>query len=284
MSLVENNTNQTTIKRNVCCQGIDISGKGWVTMTLEPAKENSGIIFVRDDLPGCPQVQCNVDNCLVESRWTSLQNDDVRVDHTEHILAALAGLGIDNLIVHINNPSIPVVDGYSCKDFVQQILSVGIKELGAPKKYFEVKNPCLIVDQFYIQGQRYEKFIAAFPSDKLELTYILDYPDGSLPAQMVRCLIGPEVFINQLADARSYITANEYQHVAELIGKGMESVLVFSAGKLAGLRWPNEPARHKLVDLLGDLSTVGYPLKGRFISFRGGHQLNIKMIKKLTND
>ncbi|MEG6616324.1 UDP-3-O-acyl-N-acetylglucosamine deacetylase [Peptococcaceae bacterium 1198_IL3148] len=275
---------QTTINRSVCCQGIDITGKAIVNMQLAPAEINSGIVFVRNDLPGNPQVRCNANNCLVESRWTSLQENGVRVDHTEHILATIAGLGIDNIIIRLDNPSIPVVDGYSCKDFTEKILSAGIKELSAPKKYFQVKSPCLIVDQFYSGGQRYEKFIAALPADNLELIYILEYPDGSLPGQMAQYSIVPEVFINQLADARSYITAGEYQQVAKLIGKGMDSVLVFSPGKLVGLRWPNEPARHKLVDLLGDLSTVGCPLKGKFIAFRSGHQLNNQLIKKITKN
>lgn len=273
---------QTTIQKSIRCEGIDITGKTKAVITMEPAESNTGIVFIREDLPGNPCVQCKSNNSLVESRWTSLEQYSVRVEHTEHILAAIRGMGIDNIVVRMQGPSIPVVDGYSCNDFVQAILDAGLYSQQQPRKYLEVKTPCLVKDEFYYNNKRFDKYIAALPAKHLELTYILDYPDGSLPPQIANYIITPKIFVSQLAKARSYITTEEYQQVAGLIGKGMESVVVFSNGNTEELRWPNEPARHKLVDLLGDLSTVGCSIKGKFIAFRSGHKLNIEMIKKLS--
>lgn len=273
---------QTTIKNTVRCEGIDIFGRGNTAITLLPAPANSGIIFERGDLPGCPQVHCTSEHVLVDSRWTVLEQSGIRVEHTEHLLATLAGLAIDNIIVRMEGPSIPVVDGYSCNDFVARIKEVGIKRLPAKRQYLTVPCPCLVKDEFYIANKRYEKFLLALPADQLELTYVLDYPDNSVATQQACYDITPSSFTNELAGARSYITQQEYQQVAPLIGKGMQSVLVFSPGKRDDLRWSNEPARHKLVDLLGDLTTIGQPLKGRFIGIRSGHRQNIKMVKKLA--
>lgn len=273
---------QTTIKSTVRCGGIDIFGRCNTDITLLPAPANSGIIFERGDLPGRPQVHCTSEQVLVDSRWTALEQNGTRVEHTEHLLAALAGLAIDNIIIRMEGPSIPVVDGYSCADFVAGINQVGIKRLPVKRQYLTVPFPCLVKDEFYIENKRHEKFLLALPADQLELTYVLDYPDKSIPTQQACYCITPKSFTNELASARSYITQQEYQQVAQLIGKGMQSVLVFSPGKRNDLRWSNEPARHKLVDLLGDLNTIGQPLKGRFIGIRSGHRQNINMVKKLA--
>lgn len=273
---------QTTIKNTARCGGIDIFGRDHTAVTFLPAPANSGIIFQRGDLPGNPQVYCSSDHVLVESRWTILEQNGIRVEHTEHLLAALAGLGIDNIIIKLEGPSIPVVDGYSCASFVAAIQQAGLSRLPVKRQYLTVPFPCLVRDEFYFDNKRYEKFLLALPSDQLELTYVLDYPDKSVPAQQACYCITPKLFASELAGARSYITQQEYQQVAQLIGKGMQSVLVFSPGKRGDLRWSNEPARHKLVDLLGDLSTIGRPLKGRFIGIRSGHRQNINMVKKLA--
>lgn len=273
---------QTTVKKSVTVSGININGTCLTKAVFEPAAENSGIVFVRDDLPGSPTVRCSSENAVVDSRWTSLVEQGVRIEHTEHILAAVKGLGITNLIIRLNGSSVPVVDGYSCRDFVTALQNAGILYQQAPRSYLTVKAPVIVADEFYCLGRRYDKYIAALPAENLELIYILDYPDRSLPVQIADFILDPETFRVQLADARSYITQEEYQQVAPLIGQGIDSVLVFSEGRAQGLRWFNEPARHKLVDLLGDLSTVGCDIKGKFIGFRSGHKLNIEMIKILS--
>ncbi len=280
--LHESNELQTTIKRPVTVNGIDIYGTRYVTAVLEPAEENTGIVFVREDLPHSPLVHCSSKNARVSSRWTTLVDRGVRVEHTEHILAAMAGMGISNIIIRLNSPSVPVVDAYSCRDFVTAVVKAGLQRQKALRRCLTVKRPVLLKDCFYHAGKRYDKYLAALPADRLELIYILDYPDGSLPAQAAAYEITQQTFIEQLANARSFITEHEYQQVSRLIGQGMDSVLIFSAGSIQGLRWPNEPCRHKLVDLLGDLSTVGCDIKGRFIGFRSGHKLNVELIKTLS--
>ncbi|WP_051688149.1 UDP-3-O-acyl-N-acetylglucosamine deacetylase [Desulfofalx alkaliphila] len=277
---------QTTLKKPVCCEGIDITGTTWASVTLKPAPPDHGIVFYRDDLPASPPVHCNARNATVDSRWTSLEEKGVRVEHTEHLLAAIGGLGIDNLEVRMNCASIPVVDGYSCSDFVRSILKAGLRKQRGSERCIEIKGRYLLQGQFSYNGKNYDRYLAVLPAKHLELTYILDYPDRSLPTQLAHSIITPEVFTEELANARSFISEREYREVSAMIGKGTESLLVFSArdGGLGSLRWPNEPARHKLVDLLGDLRVAGQRIKGKFIAFRSGHQLNIEMVKEIIKN
>lgn len=275
---------QTTLKSAVECRGIDITGTTRAAIILEPAPEDTGVVFIREDLSGCPRVLCNSTNARVDSRWTSLEEDGIRVEHTEHILASIRGMGLDNVIVRMNCASIPVVDGYSCKDFARSIAQIGLQTQQACRKYIEVRKPVLVKDEFTQGDKNHTRFILALPSENLEVAYVLDYPCGSVQTQMAYYKIVPEIFLKELASARSFITKEEYRQVAPLIGRGVESLLVLSRGAVRGLRWNNEPSRHKLVDLLGDLGTAGYPLKGKFIAFRSGHQLNIELVKTTVDE
>ncbi|CUH95080.1 hypothetical protein P22_1149 [Propionispora sp. 2/2-37] len=272
---------QKTIKRTVCCSGICITGQSESTVTFHPAPPDTGIVFVREDLPGHPEVPCQPEHARVDFRWTSLVKNDIRIEHTEHLLAAIAGLELDNLKICLNSPCIPVVSSFSSRGFVHALLKAEPVLQDMPKKCFCLQEPVFITNSFFHQGRRYDRFLMALPAPQFTLTYLLDYPDKEIPTQLAHFAFdGSFDFASELAPARSYILESEYEAVVKLIGKNMENCLVFSNGPV-NLQWHNEPARHKALDMLGDLYTLGIPLKGHFMGIRTGHKDNNQLCQKL---
>lgn len=272
---------QKTIKQPACCTGISITGQTYTTATFHPAPPDSGIVFIREDLPGKPEVPCRPEYALVDARWTSLASNDIRIEHTEHLLAAIAGLGLDNLKVSLNSPYIPVVSSFSSRDFVQTLLKAEPVLQAAPKRWLSVQETVCIANPFCHQEQRYDRFLLALPAPELILTYLLDYPDKEIPTQSAHFRFDSSLdFAAELATARSYIMESEYETVVNLIGKSIEDCLVLAKGPI-DLQWDNEPARHKALDLLGDLYTLGRPIKGHFIGIRTGHKDNNQLCRQL---
>ncbi|HWR42132.1 UDP-3-O-acyl-N-acetylglucosamine deacetylase [Sporomusa sp.] len=272
---------QKTIKQTACCTGICITGQTDCTVTFHPAPPDTGIVFIREDLPEQPEIPCRPEYARVDARWTSLVNNDIRIDHTEHLLAAIAGLGLDNLKVSLNSAFIPVVSSFSSRDFVQTLLKAELVFQDTPKRCFSIHEPVCIANPFFHQEKRYDRFLLALPAPELTLTYLLDYPDKEIPTQLAHFTFdGSLDFASELATARSYIMESEYEAVVKLIGKNIEDCLVISKGPL-NLQWDNEPARHKVLDLLGDIHTIGRPIKGHFIGIRTGHKDNNQLCQKL---
>lgn len=272
---------QKTIKHPCRCEGINIIGSVNVAITLEPAPADTGIVFIRKDLPGHPEIHCRPENALSDSRWTSLAINDIRIEHTEHLLAAITGLGIDNIRINLDSPYIPVISNFSSLDFVRALLRAEPVFQELPKKDFTIREPHWVCSSFLYEGRHYDSVLLALPAPTFTLTYLLDYPGKQLPAQVAHYTITEaNDFLSELAGARSYIMDFEYIEVVKMIGKSIEDCLVIS-DKPSKLQWNNEPARHKLLDLLGDLSFMGTAIKGHFIGFRTGHKANIELCQKL---
>ncbi|MBM7651250.1 UDP-3-O-acyl-N-acetylglucosamine deacetylase [Neobacillus cucumis] len=276
---------QKSIKNSVQCSGTSITGEIQSTVTFYPSPPDSGVVFVRDDLQGKTEIECVAQYAQTDSRWTSLVKNNNRIEHTEHILAAITGLGIDNIKVHLNSPHIPVVSQFSCKDFVDALLRAEIITQPKPKRFITLTKPQWVFDSFYYNGQRYDSMLIALPAAEPTYTYLLDYPSKKLPTQLAHYKLTTALdFVTELSSARSYIMDEEFDLVKNLIGNAMDQCLVISEGTGHQLRWENEPARHKLVDLIGDITTLGHPVKGHFIGIRSGHKTNIKMSKKIMMD
>lgn len=272
---------QKTIKRTACCSGICITGQDEAIVTFHPAPPDTGIVFVREDLPGQPEVPCRPEYARVDFRWTSLVKNDIRIEHTEHLLAAIAGLGLDNVKVCLNSSCIPVVSSFSSRGFVHALLKAEPVLQDTPPIRFCLQEPVFTANPFFHHGRRYDRFLVALPAPQLTLTYLLDYPDKEIPTQLAHFTFdGSFDFASELAPARSYILESEYEAVVKLIGENMDDCLVFSNGPVK-LQWNNEPARHKALDLLGDLQTLGMPLQGHFIGIRTGHKDNNQLCQKL---
>lgn len=275
---------QKTIKYSAKCSGRSITGQYESSVSFTPAPPDTGIVFIRDDLPGKPEVECVTNYASTPSRWTSLVKDNIQIEHTEHLLAAIRGLQIDNIRVHLDSPHIPVVSHFSCKDFVDALLQAEPVSQNTPKRYLTITKPQWVIDSFIYEENRYDSILIALPNPETVFTYLLDYPGKQLPTQIAHYQAGSDKdFVTELSAARSFIMDYEFDSVAKLIGTTMDQCLVISKEAEANLNWENEPARHKLVDLIGDIGTVGKAVKGHFIGIRTGHKSNISMAKKLLS-
>lgn len=273
---------QKTIGRPARCTGISITGCTRASVTFHPAPTGTGVVFIRGDLPRRPQIKCCPEYARSDQRWTSLDKNGVRIEHTEHVLAAVAGLDIDNIFLHLENQHVPVVSSFSSGDFVRVLLESGLVRQERPKKYIAVGSPQWVLDSFIFNNKRYDSLLLALPAPKLILTYLLDYPGKQIGTLLAHIVLGsPGRFSAELGPARSYIMDYEFDEVARLIGAGMKDCLVISSQGFPKLQWEDEPARHKLLDLLGDLATLGAPLRGHFIGIRTGHKANIRLCRKL---
>ncbi len=302
---------QCTIHEPVSVEGTGLHTGAECTLTFKPAPENFGVRFIRTDLGGSPEIPALVDYVVDVSRGTTLGIGDIKVYTVEHVLAAVAGLEIDNIIIELDGIEPPVGDG-SAMPFVEALLKSGIQKQEAPKDY-------LVIDKT-IQYSNAEKEvdIVALPLDDYRITVMVDYKNPALGSQHTGLFNLSQEFISEFAPCRTFCFLTEVEALfdAGLIkGGNLASAVVIVdhdldkehlqalATKLSlgddvhlnpegflqdiQLRFKNEPARHKLLDMIGDLSLVGVPLKAQILAARPGHASNVefaRMIRKLYHE
>lgn len=279
--MIEKMDNQKTIEREVSLTGIGLHTANKVNITFKPAPAGSGISFIRVDLPAKPVVKISTESLLSQSRSlrrTSLGDESVEIHTIEHLMAALSGLGIDNLSIEIDNNEIPGLDGSSL-NFMEVLINAGIKEQAEPKQYCSIKEPIFIEEE--------KASIIALPSSEFKISYTLDYNYSFLKSQFMEVAITPDTFKEQIAAARTFCIeeeATELQHKGMGLGANYDNTLVVGKGGVIKnkLRFENEFVRHKILDLLGDLYLLGQPVKGHIIALRSGHSLNMKLVKKIS--
>jgi UDP-3-O-[3-hydroxymyristoyl] N-acetylglucosamine deacetylase/3-hydroxyacyl-[acyl-carrier-protein] dehydratase len=294
---------QTTLKGTVSIEGVGLHTGSSVKMTLVPAPENHGYRFQRMDLEGQPFIDADVDNVIDTSRGTTIGQHGAKVHTTEHILAALAGLEIDNALIQLDGPEVPIMDG-SAETFVNEIIKAGIKPLEAEREYFSVPQNIL-----YQEPERGVEMIA-MPLDDYRLTVMVDYNSPVLGSQHAS-VTNLKEFRKEIASSRTFcflhelelllsqnlikggdlsnaivivdrkVEKEELNGLAKLFNK--PSVEVRKEGILnnVDLRYQNEPARHKLLDLIGDLALIGTPIKAQIMAARPGHAANVAFAKKI---
>ncbi len=249
-----------------------------------PADENSGISFERVDVPGSRRIPANIEYLMPSHRRTVLGIDDVTVEMTEHLMAALAGLGIDNCHVQIDAPEVPGCDG-SSQAFVDAILDVGIKTQTA------VRRPVAINQSHHIDNESGASIDGLPIADsKFLITFDLDYgPTAPFPAQSLTVEVTPESFANEIAFARTFVLEAEIEALkARGYGARVSAsdLVVFrDDGSVLDnkLRAADECVRHKILDCIGDLALVGSPLVGHVIAKRSGHSFNHQLAKRIVD-
>lgn len=298
------NEKQQTIKSPVSVSGVGLHTGVAVNMTFVPAPANHGYKFQRTDLPDQPIVTADVDNVVDLSRGTTIEENGARVHTVEHTLAALVGLQIDNVLIQLDGPEPPIMDGSSIR-FVEALLEAGMAEQNAYREYFEVPE--------YVHYKNPEKDIeiAALPLPDYRLTVMVDYNSSVINSQHA-FLNDISLFSEQIANCRTFVFLHELEtlYKQNLIKGGdlanaiviadravEEGELEYLAGLLKKpkisldkakgilnnieLHYPNEMARHKLLDLIGDLALVGRPIKAQILAARPGHAANIAFAKKI---
>lgn len=295
---------QKTLKSEVTLSGIGLHTGKEVTLTMKPAKENTGFVFVRTDLEGNPQVEADANYVTTTERGTTLEKLGVRIHTCEHVLAALVGCDLDNVILEMNSAEPPIMDG-SSKFFVQAVESVGVEEQNVAREYLVIKEVISYVDPN--SGSE----ITVIPSDNYEISTMVDFGTKVLGTQNAT-LKNISEFKDEFSSARTFSFLHEIEmlldaglikggdisnaivyvdkdltpETTEKLKKafGKEEVSIRPNGILDNLtlNYPNEAARHKLLDVMGDLALVGVKIKGKVIANKPGHFVNTQFAKKLN--
>jgi UDP-3-O-[3-hydroxymyristoyl] N-acetylglucosamine deacetylase / 3-hydroxyacyl-[acyl-carrier-protein] dehydratase len=269
---------QRTIKNPAVYSGVGLHTGNETTITFHPAPENSGIRFVRTDLDHAPEIPCDIDHVIDITRGTTLGTDSVKVHTVEHILAALAGLSIDNLRIEVNANEPPVGDGSSLP-FVEKLQEAGIVEQNAPKRYFELKEPLWLSFEDDV-------YLVILPANELRITYTVSYQHPLLKSQYGSFIINNGVFAKEIAPARTFCFLHEVEELRQqglIKGGNLNNAVVIGEDTILNdtLRFDNEFVRHKILDLVGDLYLLGQPIKAHVIVVKSGHASNVKLVQKL---
>jgi UDP-3-O-[3-hydroxymyristoyl] N-acetylglucosamine deacetylase/3-hydroxyacyl-[acyl-carrier-protein] dehydratase len=298
-------TKQTTINKSISLEGVGIHTGNKVTLTFNPAVENTGYMFKRIDLPGEPEIEALSKYVVDTQRGTTLEKDGVKLKTIEHVLAALVGLEIDNVLIYIDNEEPPIMDG-SSKYFVEALEKSGIKELVQNRSEYIVKNVLTYKDDE--SGSE----ITVIPSDKYEVTTMVDYETKVLGTQNAT-LSKLSDFKDNFSNARTFSFLHEIEMLLEnnlIKGGDLNNAIVYVDKKISedtmdklkkafnkdkvsvtsngildnlNLHYPNEAARHKLLDVIGDLALIGKRIRGKIIAKKPGHKTNTMFAKMMSD-
>ncbi|NPA44802.1 MAG: bifunctional UDP-3-O-[3-hydroxymyristoyl] N-acetylglucosamine deacetylase/3-hydroxyacyl-ACP dehydratase [Chlorobi bacterium] len=297
---------QRTIHKSVSLKGTGLHTGKEVNITFKPAEENTGYIFRRIDLPEKPEIKALVDNVVETSRSTVLQQNGASVGTVEHLLSAVYAIGIDNIIIEIDNEEMPILDG-SSQLYVKVLTEAGIQEQNAEREYFIIEKEISLIDDIK------DSTIQAFPAEELSLNVMIDYNSTVLGNQYA-CLKSLSDYKTEIAPCKTFVflkeleillknnqikggdlsnalvivekdfTQKEFNRIADLFHK--EHHIYNGRGVIneKDMTFSNEPARHKLLDLLGDMALIGMPVKGKIIASKPGHFSNILFAKKIREE
>lgn len=269
---------QRTLRRRVQVQGIGIHSGKPCRLDFVPAPPNTGVYFIRSDLPGKPHLQVSAENVKATGNATTLGGPDFSVATVEHCLSALSALRIDNLFIELDGPEIPICDG-SARDFLKALQSVGLVQQDQPRKYALIQEPI-----YYSEG---DKQAYVVPYQGLRITCTIDFPHPVIGRQKLDVDINEVSFEREIATARTFgflkdVVALQARGLA--LGGSLENAIGLDEKNVLnpeGLRFPDEFVRHKVLDALGDLVTLGKPLMGHLVLHKAGHDIMNKLVKKI---
>ncbi len=273
---------QKTIKKKIHFSGVGVHNGRAVSMTIEPAEVNTGIIFKRTDLKDDNTIKAIIDNVVDTRLCTKIKNSrGVSVSTIEHLMAALNALDIDNVVVKINSSELPALDG-SSHEYVKKITNAGIKILNNKKKFFKILKR--------VEVKSGDRFISVTPSDSLSINISINYPDTVIGYSEYFYSHTINNFIKNLSMARTYTLHEDIEKMRTAglaIGGTLNNAIVVDKYKILnpdGLRMEKEFIKHKTLDCIGDLYLLGMPLVGRIDCHAPGHNLNQKLIKEIIKN
>ena len=273
---------QKTIKKKIHFSGVGVHNGRAVSMTIEPAEVNTGIIFIRTDLKDDNTIKAIIDNVVDTRLCTKIKNSrGVSVSTIEHLMAALNALDIDNVVVKINSSELPALDG-SSHEYVKKITNAGIKTLNNKKKFFKILKR--------VEVKSGDRFISVTPSDNLSINISINYPDTVIGYSEYFYSHTINNFIKNLSMARTYTLQEDIEKMRTAglaIGGTLNNAIVVDKYKILnpdGLRMEKEFIKHKTLDCIGDLYLLGMPLVGRIDCHAPGHNLNQKLIKEIIKN
>ncbi|NJO16496.1 MAG: UDP-3-O-acyl-N-acetylglucosamine deacetylase [Thioploca sp.] len=271
---------QRTLKNIIRATGVGLHTGEKVYLTLKPAPANTGIIFRRVDLEVPVEIAARTENVGDTRLSTTLIKETIRISTIEHLLSALAGLGIDNAYIDLSAPEVPIMDG-SAGPFVFLIQSAGIEEQNVPKKYIRIKRP--------IQVQQGDKWACFEPFDGFKVSFQIDFnhPVFKRQPQYVEIDFSKTSFVKEVSRARTFGFMQEVELLREnqlALGGSLDNAIVMDDYRILnedGLRYEDEFVKHKVLDAVGDLYLLGYSLIGAFSGYKSGHELNNTLLRTL---
>lgn len=273
---------QTTLAEQVTLTGIGVHSGKPASITLVPAEAGVGIVFTRSDQDDAPEVPARWDSVTATALCTVLGDPSKDgISTVEHIMAALFGMGVDNLVVEIDGPEMPIMDGSSAA-FVDAIETVGLRKLDRGRRYLKV-NKTVRVDAG-------GAWCELHPHDCTHFDITIDFPTPAIGKQQFVSDITPDVFRDDLSRARTFGYVKDVEQLWKMgfaLGSSLENSVAISDDKVLnpeGTRWPDEFARHKALDAVGDLALAGLPILGLYRSYKGGHKMNHSILVKLFED
>ncbi|MDD5330061.1 MAG: UDP-3-O-acyl-N-acetylglucosamine deacetylase [Sulfuricella sp.] len=274
---------QRTLKNVIRATGVGLHTGEKVYLTLRPAAPDTGIVFRRVDLAEPVDIAAEPHN-VGETRLSStLVQNGVKVATVEHLMSALAGLGIDNVYIDLTAPEVPIMDG-SASPFVFLLQSAGIEEQSAPKKFIRIRKTIEVKD-----GDKWVRF-DPHPGFRLKLTIAFDHPVLSNSAQSVEVDFADTSYVKEVARARTFGFMHEVEAMRSqglALGGSLDNAIVMDEFRVLngdGLRYDDEFVRHKVLDAIGDLYLLGHPLIGAFAGYKSGHALNNRLLRSLMAD
>lgn len=272
---------QRTVRDDISCTGIGLHSGKKVKLTIKPAPPDSGIRFIRKDISAHRYIRAYFDNVVDTNMSTTIGNNGFKISTIEHLMAAFFGLGIDNARVEIDGPEVPIMDGSSAP-FVFLIKSVGIREQRKSKEFIVIKKTMKVEE-----GNR---SIRVTPSKELKIGFTIDFQHPMLRNQRYELCFSGGDFIDEISRARTFGFLKDIQILREAglaMGGSLDNAIVIDDFRILnddGLRYKDEFVRHKILDFIGDLATIGAPVIGKFEIMKSGHSLNRAMIKELARN
>jgi len=276
-----NQLNQRTLQEKVSCTGVGLHSGAKITLSLCPAAANTGIVFVRTDLEHPVEIPARYEFVTDTTLATTIGKGNVKVATIEHLMAALAGMGIDNCRVEVDGPEVPIMDG-SAAPFVYLIQSAGIEVQREFKRFLVIRKPVSVSED----GKE-AKFL---PAPQFSVSFTIDFDHPLIDKQQFRMDFSDRFFHREICRARTFGFYREVEMLKKMglaRGGSLENAVVvddFSILNPDGLRFPDEFVRHKILDSIGDVSLIGMPVIGHLVAHKSGHMLNHKLVTKVLAD
>ncbi len=274
---------QRTLKKEISATGVGLHNGEKVTMTLRPAVADAGILFRRVDLPKSPEIKVQASAVRDTRMCSALECNGARVATVEHLMSALAGLGVDNIIIDLNASEVPIMDGSSVP-FIYLLQSAGIVEQPVAKKFIRIKKTIEVVHE--------DKWVRFEPYHGFKIDFTIDFPHPVFEntGKNVKIDFADNSYIKEISRARTFGFMHEVEYLrANGLARGgsLDNAIVLDEYRIlntGGLRYEDEFAKHKVLDAIGDLYMLGHPLLGAFTAYKSGHALNNQLICALLED
>lgn len=272
---------QMTLKNEIRCKGIGLHSGRKINMVIKPSAIDSGIVFVRTDMPGDCRIKAELNNVSETILATTLGTNGTRISTVEHLLSAFRGMGVDNAVVEVDSQEVPIMDG-SAYPFVSMIRNAGTKIQNKAKYCFLIKKEVSVSEN--------SSEVKLVPSPDFRITYRIDYPHPVIGAKTYEMVFSYDHYNQEICRARTFgfLKDVDFLQASGLsLGASLSNTIVLDDEKIInkeGLRCPDELVKHKVLDAIGDLFLLGMPVVGHFIGYKSGHRMNHDLLRKLLSD